>query len=181
MYATVPAIEVTDYTDAAGVGCPDRKQHPCDLAHLVQVGTKEAVGVPVLAFAEQMQIQIPKLGREAVGVMMHVFEVLIIVPDQTILHWQVLLGTPPFEHIGSFDTLHGQLTLGDGDAFRMRQKDPHQRFIALFMATQDFERIVVTGLNDLLQSRVEFGNGFILHDFRLYQDAAVMALVGYGL
>ncbi len=147
----------------------------------MQVGTEETVGVPVLAFAEQMQIQIAQLGWEAVGVVMHVFAVLIIVPDQTIALRQVLLGTPPFEKIGAFDTLHGQFALGDGDTFRMGQKDPHQHFIALFVASQDFERIVMTGLNDLLQDGVQFGSGIILHDFRLYQDAAVMALLGYGL
>jgi hypothetical protein len=107
------------------------------------MGTEETIGMPVLALAKQVQIHIAKLRREAIGVMMNMFVVLVITPDQPIVvrkHRRVPL---PLEKVGAIDTLHFMPALGNAYLFGMGQEDPDHNLVILFMPSQYFEGIMM--------------------------------------
>src|SRR5438105_13359767 len=66
--AAIPHVEIADDRDALGIRGPDGEVHAGDAIHGAWMGAELFVALPVLAFAEQMQIDVAHLRRESVGV-----------------------------------------------------------------------------------------------------------------
>ena len=58
MPATVPGIEIADDAHALGIRGPHSEVHAFDPADRTRMGAQFVVALPMLAFAEQMQIVI---------------------------------------------------------------------------------------------------------------------------
>ncbi len=57
--AAVPAVEVADHRDAAGIGGPDREAHALHAVDLAALGAKGLAEVAVAAFVEQIEVGLP--------------------------------------------------------------------------------------------------------------------------
>ena len=76
MSASVPAVEVAHHAHPLCIWCPYGKQDARDTVHRVLVGAQEAVGMPVLALAEQVQVEVRELGQIGIGIVGDVLVVL---------------------------------------------------------------------------------------------------------
>ena len=66
--AAIPAIEVSNDTDAPGVGSPDRELHATHVFKHPQVGSELFILLVVITFTHQVQVKVRKNWREGVGV-----------------------------------------------------------------------------------------------------------------
>ena len=64
----IPGVEIADDADALGIRRPDGEVHTFDAVDRARMGAELVVALPVLAFAEQVQIVIGQQRRESVGV-----------------------------------------------------------------------------------------------------------------
>ncbi len=107
----VPAVEVADDADALHMGRPDREQAAGNAVDLLEPGAQETPGMVMLAFVEQMQVPVGKLGIEAVGGDRLVpAPVMFFLPTQFVVQRQLLMLCfiqPDDEQIGSFHPVHG--------------------------------------------------------------------------
>ena len=69
MEAPVPAVEVADNADGAGVRGPDGEGRPPDPGDLAEVGAEPLVELLVAALGRQMQVEVPERRREGVRVL----------------------------------------------------------------------------------------------------------------
>lgn len=65
-------------------------------------------------------------------------------------------GASPLENIRTFDPKHPLAALGECHLHRVGQQYPHQQAAVLAVPTEDGERVVVSGVDELLQLRGEF-------------------------
>ena len=75
--------------------------------------------MPMLALAEQVQVEVGQLRRIAVGVVSDMFPPLIIPPDEPVARRQVAALAAPFEKGGALDAFQAMATLGDRHFFGM--------------------------------------------------------------
>ena len=68
VYAPVPTIEFTDYTQPRGVRRPAGKAHATDAIALLETATEYAIGLFLAAFIEQVQIVRADGGSKCVGI-----------------------------------------------------------------------------------------------------------------
>ncbi len=151
MGAAVPSVEVADDADPVGVGCPDGELHARDAVHRPRVGAEEAVGVPVASLAEQVQIKVAELGREAVGVAMMVRRFLRVVPVEEVALGHLSRLSLPDEQVCSGDALQLDLALDDAHPFRFGQERTHRTAAVVDVAAEDLEGVVMAGFDDALK------------------------------
>src|SRR5690606_7481703 len=64
---TVPTVEIADYADTARIGCPHREARTVDTIDRLEVCAELVVDVVVVAFAEEVKVEIGERGHWAVG------------------------------------------------------------------------------------------------------------------
>ena len=171
MHPAIPAIEVADDADPFGVGRPGRKQHAGDAVGFVRVRAQETVGVPVLAFAEQVQVEIGHLRREAVGIVGNMLVVVRIAPDQPVAFRHLIGLALPLEQIGVGNPLQRQVAFSDMDLLRMGQVSAHHDLFILGMAAQHGKGVMVAGFDDTLQFGLKFRARHVVHPVMLTVEA----------
>ena len=67
--AAVPEIEIADDADAPRVRCPDHEGDAADAVHLHRMRAELVVERQMIAFAEQIEIEIGEHRRKAIGVL----------------------------------------------------------------------------------------------------------------
>ena len=67
--AAVPAVEVADHRDAAGIGGPDREAHALHAVDLAALGAKGLAEIAVAAFVEQIEVGLPQQETEGIGIL----------------------------------------------------------------------------------------------------------------
>ena len=151
----VPAIEIPHHADPFRIRRPYREKDPAHLIHYPGVGAQEPVGMPVLALAEQVQVEIRKLRGEIIRVVGDVFVMTLVPPDESVSLGYLAPGAPPFEDVRFRDALHGQFPFGDGHLDAIGKMRPHHGLFAIRVSPQNGEGIVVPGLHDLAQVAVD--------------------------
>ncbi len=73
MAAAVPAVEAADHRDAPGVGRPDGETHALYAVHLDHLGAEHPADLPMVAFGEQVHVQLAELWAETVGIFSDLF------------------------------------------------------------------------------------------------------------
>ncbi|MCY1186374.1 hypothetical protein D9M73_272410 [compost metagenome] len=68
MAATIPAIELAHHRHPPRVRRPDRETHTGNAVLLQQLGAQAAAQVAVIAFGEEVEVQLAKQGTEGVRV-----------------------------------------------------------------------------------------------------------------
>ncbi len=159
MAAPVPAVEIPHDADALGVGSPHRKQHPGHAIHPVLPRAQAAVGVPVLALAEEMQVEVGELRQEGVGIMSQALVMAAIDPDQPVMERQIASIAPPFEQVAFAHSRKRTHAFENPHLVRMGQKDAHDGLFAILMAPQQGEGIVVPRLQQPIQILIEERSG----------------------
>ncbi len=106
VHPAIPAVEAADDADPFGARCPNRKQHPGHAIGLVRMRAEEAIGVPVFALAEQVQVEIGDLRREAIGIVGDMLVVIRVAPDQPVALRHLIGLALPFKQVGIGDALH---------------------------------------------------------------------------
>jgi hypothetical protein len=159
---SIPAIKIANDADPGGIGCPDREKDACDSINFLNMGAQEAVSMPVLAFMKEVQVHITKQRRKAVGIMVDMFMVLVVMPDEAITIRHLLSRTMPFKKVAVFDALHLQLAFRNHHALGMWQENPYQDPVIQFTSPEYLERVMMTGLIDALQFRFKHGMGHVV-------------------
>ena len=155
MAAPVPGVEVADHAHPVRIGRPDGEQHPRHVVHFVPVGAEEAVGMPVLPLAEQVQVEIRKLRGVAVRIVDDVLAVLAVAPDQPVVRRQVGPLAAPLEQVAGPHPFQPEVALEDGYLAGLGNEGPDHRLPVLKMMSQDGEGVVVAGFDQLAQVFVE--------------------------
>ncbi len=106
MTATVPAVEIADHADALGIRRPHGEEHAAHAVHVAVVGAEDPVGMPELAFGEEMEIDVRDLRRIAVGIVGDVLMVGIVAPDQPVAGRDCRGGPAPLEEIRLRNAFH---------------------------------------------------------------------------
>jgi hypothetical protein len=75
---------------------------------------------------------------------------LMIPPHQPVVMGQAAAVSPPFEEVAVGKALEREAAFGDSDLHGARIEDAHDSLIALEVAAEHGERIVVAGLLDPL-------------------------------
>ncbi len=71
MDARIPAVEIADDGDPAGVGRPDGEGDAGDAFDLTRMGAELLVAAVVRALGQQMDVEVAQHEREAIGVVDH--------------------------------------------------------------------------------------------------------------
>jgi hypothetical protein len=169
----MPLIEIADDTDTPGIRCPGGKAHPCDTFMFTAVGAEDTIDMFVLTLAKQMQIEVSDGGTKAVGIMALPPAALAGVPAQLVL-WCLFLRQAAGKEIGTRQTLHGPAVAGDHHrgVGRAGQQGTDVPLFALLVATEDFERIMMTSREEplhVLWRGLSGQNRFHLVSTDLYQ------------
>src|SRR5262249_5284519 len=69
MAAAVPEIEIADHTDALGIRDEHHKGHAGYAVERHRVRTELVVELEVIAFAQEIEIEVGQHGRKAVGIL----------------------------------------------------------------------------------------------------------------
>ena len=157
--APIPPVEVSDDAHALRVGRPHCKQYAADARDLVLTGAKEVVRLQMLAFREQMEIEVGKLGSICVRIVRDVFAMLVIAPDQTVMVGQCGNIATPLEDGRPMHARHAPISLGDRHLGRMGQMRADKDALVRRMSAQHRERVVVARLQDPDQIVVQAGLG----------------------
>ena len=96
----VPAVEVADDADAPRVRRPDRERMPATPSATWHVRAEEPVGVPVLALAEQVQVEVADLRRETVRVVGRPGIAVLVLPAQAVVQRDAAGVATPLEEVG---------------------------------------------------------------------------------
>ncbi len=112
------------------------------------MGTEEAVGVPVAALAEQVQIEVLELRTEAVGVVPCVAVALLVVPVQTVVLRHFGRIALPLEQVRAFNPAQVDSGPLDADALGLWQKGFDQATPFCHMPAEDCEGIVMARFED---------------------------------
>ena len=116
--------------------------------------------MPVLTLAEQVHVEVRQLGRITVRIVGDMLAVLVVTPDNPVV-LRYLLGVPfPLEDVRTLDPLQPVVAFGDTDFLRMGQEHPYLHSPLLLVPAEHLERIVLPGLDELLQRGGKF---WIIH------------------
>src|SRR5690554_7444684 len=69
MAAAIPAVEVAHHGDPAGIRRPDHEAHAAHAIHLPGLCAETASQLTVVAFGKQMNVHLPQLRTEGVGIL----------------------------------------------------------------------------------------------------------------
>jgi len=141
-------VEFAHHTDALGIGRPGGEDHTVNAIDGLWVGAEETIGVQVGALGEQVHVEVAELWAEAVGVDALVAVAGIVNPGDGVGPGQRLAVTAPQEQVGLLIALHGVPAL-QRDLFRPWLEYADDVVLAHLMAAEDFEGIVVAGLENL--------------------------------
>ena len=160
MVAPIPAVEVAQHGDTAGVGRPETKLNPGDAVVLGGMGAHAPPDVVVVAFSKQQPVQLPHpLMAERPRIVLHVFDAAA--PDAQLIGaaWIALGGR--LKHPGVVGRGHGQGLASDQqlNLLRLRHPDPHHPAAALEgLGTQDGQGVVMAALSQpegIVHHRIE--------------------------
>ena len=144
----VPGVEVPHHAGAGGVGGPDGELDPVHPLDTARVGAEEAIGVPVPALAEEVQVEVLRLGWETIGVVVPVAVTGAVLPLQGIALRDPGPIALPDEEVGPIDPLQARTAVRQADRLRLRQIDPHHDPGLGDVAPEEREGVMVAGLED---------------------------------
>ena len=145
MVAPIPAVEVAQHGDAAGVGGPQTKLHPGDAVVLGGMGAHAPPDVVVVAFGKQQPVQLAHpLVAEGPGVVLDMLDAAA--PDAQLIGaaWIALQGC--LEHPGVVGRDHGQGLASDQQLHLLRFRHPaahHPAAALLGLGSQDGQGVVM--------------------------------------
>ncbi len=115
------------------------------------MGAKEAVGVPVAALAKEVQVEVPQLGREGIGVDEGMNLALGIGPVQAIIQRDQGGVALPDEEVRARDARDLQAGASHSHPFRLGQEEPQGAAAFGDMAAKDREGVMMARLQNLLE------------------------------
>src|SRR6185437_10747627 len=147
MAAAIPQIEVADDADAARIRRPDDEGDAVDAFHLYRMGAELVVELQVIAFAEQIEVEVGQYRREAIGIL-ELDLLLAVARAQAVL----LAANRAGEQAGRIEL--GQFALAAvrhecDDLARLRQEYAHDRLVVLAMRPEIMERVGMPGRDDV--------------------------------
>jgi hypothetical protein len=104
-----------------------------------------------MALAEQIDVVIGQLGREAVGVVVEVSIAPLVGPYQAVAVGDGALAPAPLKQVRPLDALHGLIDVYDHHFPGARQVGAHHLAAAVLVFTQYGKRVMVLGMKDPLQ------------------------------
>ena len=152
--AAVPMVEVPHHAHPFGVGGPDGEQDARDAVSQMFPGPQEAVGVPVLAFPEEVEVEVRKLGAEGVGIVDPALHA-ILDPAQFVMRFKAAGKSLPHEEVRALDAGEGLSRIRQVCGLGPGQEGPDHRLRPGAVASQHPERVVVTRLQQLSQVFVQ--------------------------
>ena len=155
----IPGVEVTDHADPLGVGGPDGEVHARDTGDGAGVGAEKAVGVPVPALAEEVQVEVRELWREGVGIDQPVNLALGIGPVDLVARRHQGGVALPDEEVRARDAGYLKRGAGHPDMLGLGQEEPQAAQAVVDMPPQDVEGVVVAGFDDAQEWLGELGGG----------------------
>lgn len=124
---------------------------------------KDAVDVPMFAFAEQVDVEVRQLRREGVRVYMAVALPLFILPEQPVmLRHRFVMPHHAFEQVRPRQPFHLGTAFADTHRFRLRHHHPDQIAGVDAVSAENGEGVMMARLNDALEFRVRFRAEFAL-------------------
>ena len=105
----IPPVEVADHAHALGVGRPDGENDPCGAAVFDDVCAELVVRAEVVAFVEELQIEVAQDGQKAVRIAA-LAGLAVFVHDTDLVREDLLRpGELGLEEIGALQPLEGLL------------------------------------------------------------------------
>ncbi len=144
----VPGIEVPHHAGAGGVGGPDGELDPVHPLDTARVGTEEAIGMPVSALAEEVQVEVLQLRWKAIGVVVPVAVTGAVLPLQGIALRDLGPIALPDEQVCPIDPLQVWAAVRQADPLGLGQVDPHHDPGLGDVASEEGEGVMVAGLED---------------------------------
>ena len=109
----------------------------------------------VAAFGEQVQVKVANLRQEGVRVTREVFALMFVAPQQAVVLRQVAAVTAPFEVVAVRQAAHDPFAFDNAHFTSAGNESAHDHAVAVRMAAENGERVVMVGVGDALQFAAE--------------------------